>query len=188
MYCSMQSSLNMSPFVSQISPVYEKVNLCGGSGPAPGCTGTASQTTPKRYTIDPKHRESAVSFPLSLGLSDYADVDVPGQICQYQSLDPVCWRNRSTVHRLHATTSENDWCWYFTGKFVLFLFFSLLFPALLCRISDNGSLSCMQAIEIPVNIVTVSAEGLQCSFGHLLEEARILEFEAIERVFPRVSW
>lgn len=103
--------------ILQISSDYVSVNPGGGPGPEPNCSSvspdypdsaSAAPTPPERYAnVNPKHRDSALSSHLSLGLSDYVDVDVPGQICQYQSLDPDLLEEH-IYHRLHATTSLSD--------------------------------------------------------------------------------
>ncbi|XP_045903322.1 uncharacterized protein LOC123969737 [Micropterus dolomieu] len=50
-----------------------------------------------------KHRESTVT----LGLDEYADVDVPGHICRYQHLDPRRLEEH-VYHSLHGNSGPKD--------------------------------------------------------------------------------
>ncbi|XP_071399562.1 transmembrane domain-containing protein TMIGD3-like [Centroberyx affinis] len=95
----------------EISSDYETMTPAGCASPElncsrlpPDCTEIAAPPPPPELNshINSKDRECTVT----LDLNDYVDVDVPGQTCQYQNLDPNLLEEH-IYHCLHPATSHN---------------------------------------------------------------------------------
>lgn len=71
---------------------------------ASDCAGPSGPPPPDLCShVTPKHRDSA----FSLNMGEYADVDAPGHICQYQHLDRSRLEDH-VYHRLHANCAPKD--------------------------------------------------------------------------------
>ncbi|GAA6220154.1 CMRF35-like molecule 8 [Lates japonicus] len=93
----------------ETSSDYETMMPGVGTEPEPCCTSSAPDCTALPPPPDlcshftSKQRESAVT----LGLSEYVDVDVPGHICQYQHLD-LSRLEEHVYHSLQGNSGPKD--------------------------------------------------------------------------------
>lgn len=100
-------------FIPQTSSDYETMMPGVGTEPELCCSCSARDWTDLSALPPPpsdlcshftsKHRESTVT----LGLSEYVDVDAPGHICQYQHLD-LGRLEEHVYHSLHGNSGPKD--------------------------------------------------------------------------------